>query len=259
MGLLIAGCAPAEKLAAGPQEVTEEVREAEEIEEATEVEAETEEAEVTEKAEEIAEEPAGPQGVTFVTSDGLTIHGRLFGKGETGIILAHAYPSDQSSWYDFAALLADKGYQVLTFDFRGYGNSEGEKEVAAIDRDLEAAWDFMEKQGAGKIFLLGASMGGTASLKVAAQRPVAGVVALSAPLKFRELSAADEVARITAPKLFLASEGDSSAVASAQQYFALAQEPKEIKIFPGSAHGTDMLKGAQGLEVQKTILEFVAR
>jgi pimeloyl-ACP methyl ester carboxylesterase len=67
------------------------------------------------------------------------------------------------------------------------------------------------------------------------------------------------VARITAPKLFLASEGDSSAVASAQQYFALAQEPKEIKIFPGSAHGTDILKGAQGLEVQKTILEFVAR
>ncbi len=128
-----------------------------------------------------------------------------------------------------------------------------------IDRDVEAAWDFMEKQGVGKIFLMGASMGGTACLKVAAQRPAAGVVALSAPLKFRGLSAADEVARITAPKLFLASEGDSSAVASAQQYFALAQEPKEIKIFPGSAHGTDMLKGEQGPEVQKTILEFVAR
>ncbi len=235
MSFVVAGCATAEKPVPEPQDLTDELKEGE-IEETTE-----------------------PEEVTFITSDGITIHGHLFGKGETGIILAHMYPSDQSSWYNIAVILAAKGYRALTFDFRGYGNSEGEKDIAVIDRDVEAAWDFIEKQGIDKVFLIGASMGGTATLKVTGQRPAAGVVALSAPLSFRGLSAADEVAQITAPKLFLASEGDSADVASAQEFFALAREPKGIKIFPGSAHGTDMLEGEQGLEVLKSILEFVDR
>ena len=122
--------------------------------------------------------------VTFTTDDGVELKGRLFGQGSRGVVLAHMYPADQSSWWGFAQTLADEGYVALSFDFRGYGNSGGDKEIKLIDRDVRAALDFLEKQGATTVFLAGASMGGTASLKVAAKEgeKLAGVVSLSAPL-----------------------------------------------------------------------------
>ena len=53
----------------------------------------------------------------------VTLDGRVFGHGETGVILAHMRPADQTSWYPFAQVLADTGdYTVMTFNFRGYGD-----------------------------------------------------------------------------------------------------------------------------------------
>src|SRR3972149_1326741 len=60
--------------------------------------------------------------VTFTTDDRGTLSGRLF-KGQNsdaaGVVLAHMYPADQTSWWDYARTLAAEGYVALTFDFRG--------------------------------------------------------------------------------------------------------------------------------------------
>ena len=60
--------------------------------------------------------------VTFDSTDGVQLAGRLFGPEHprTGVVLAHMLPADQSSWFEFADVLAGNGYGVLTFDFRGY-------------------------------------------------------------------------------------------------------------------------------------------
>ena len=87
---------------------------------------------------------AGSTAITFPSSDGVRLAGRLFGPDDAhaGVVLAHMYPSDQSAWFDFADRLADRGYRVLTFDFRGYcpggtaGCSEGEKQISAIWQDV---------------------------------------------------------------------------------------------------------------------------
>ncbi len=79
------------------------------------------------------------QTVTFTTDDGVVLGGHLFGTGSKGVILAHMYPADQTSWYATAEKLAAQGYLVLTFDFRGYGESEGDKQIDRIDRDVMAA------------------------------------------------------------------------------------------------------------------------
>ncbi len=55
--------------------------------------------------------------VTFTSADGVELSGRLFGTptpGGAGMVLAHMYPADQSSWYAYAQELAAKGYQALT-------------------------------------------------------------------------------------------------------------------------------------------------
>ena len=78
---------------------------------------------------------ANSKAITFESTDGVTLAGRLFGpdQGTAGVVLAHMLPSDQSAWYFFANRLGERGYRVLTFNFRGYcpggeaGCSEGEK------------------------------------------------------------------------------------------------------------------------------------
>jgi len=202
---------------------------------------------------------AGPsERVTFVTSDNVGLTGYLWGQGEVGVILSHMYPADQRSWFKFAQLLAKKGYLVLTFDFRGYGESGGTKRISLIDRDLEAAYDFLASR-AKKIFLIGASMGGTASLKVAARREVAGVISLSGPDHFRGLDARGEVKKIKAPKLFIATKGDIYAHGAAQRLYQSATSPKDILLLGGSEHGTNMLQGTRASEVREAILDFLAR
>jgi pimeloyl-ACP methyl ester carboxylesterase len=198
--------------------------------------------------------------VSFITEDNLTIKGRLFGSGETAIVFAHMYPNDQRAWWDFAAEVGGQGYAALTFDFRGYGETGGSQDIARIDRDLIAAVRHLRERDYQRVVLVGASMGGTAVLKVAARDEfdglVAGVVAVSAPESFRGLLARDDVGNIEVPMLFVASEGDGSAVDSLESLYERASGFKEQKVYSGDAHGTELLDGEHAEEFKALLLDF---
>lgn len=197
------------------------------------------------------------EGVTFTTSDGITISGTIYGKGESAVILTHMYPTDQTSWKGFAEELAGMGFMALTFDFRGYGRSGGAKVISQIDRDLEAAVGLVKKRGAGRIYLIGASMGGTAALRVAAKEKVDGVVALSAPGEFSGLDALEAVARVSAPKLFIAAKDDPPALSGAQALYQRARPPKDLLLLPRGGHGTFIFNSGQGAALKQALLKFL--
>jgi pimeloyl-ACP methyl ester carboxylesterase len=203
--------------------------------------------------------PPAPQTVVFSTEDGLRLVGTLYGAGRpAAVIMSHMFPTDQTSWTPLATLLAEHGYAALTFDFRGYGASGGDKRVAEIDRDLQAAVAFMRSQGAAKIVLVGASMGGTATLKVAAREQPAAVVVISAPDNFQGLSVSpEEVKAIAAPKLFIGSE-DDGATKTTLAMFEQAAEPKEKQVYPGNGHGTFIFDTELGPDLSQRILDFIA-
>ena len=200
------------------------------------------------------------RSVSFTTQDGVEITGRPFGEGQTGVVLSHMYPADQSSWWEFGQSLAESGYMALTFDFRGYGDSGGRKDIEVIDRDVEAAMEYLRAEGASRIFLAGASMGGTASLKVAARHNVAGVVSLSAPLEFRGMSVKGE--RIRVPVLLIVTDGDGSAMNSLERMIEEGvvggPELTSGMVYSGSnKHGTDILKGDDAVASAARILAFL--
>jgi hypothetical protein len=60
---------------------------------------------------------AASTAVSFRSSDGVKLAGRVFGDGRVGVVLAHMFPADQTSWWAFARFLAPRGFTVLTFDF----------------------------------------------------------------------------------------------------------------------------------------------
>jgi dienelactone hydrolase len=201
------------------------------------------------------------QAVTFESSDGVKLSGRLFGPDDAtaGVVLAHMQPSDQTSWFAFAERLGDAGYRALTFDFRGYcpggdaGCSEGKKNVGAIWQDVEGAAAYLRDQGVQRVGLVGASMGGTASLVVSGQpgADIMAVATLSAPAAIGTLAVSPEILQqMTAAKLFVAGNGDASAATDAQRFYDDTLLPKRVEIFPSNDHGTDLLSGNQSENVR---------
>ncbi len=202
-------------------------------------------------------ENLGGAHVEFVTSDGIRLRGHLYGRGSTGVILAHMYPADQQDWTDFAEVLAAHGYQALTFDFRGFTESEGTVEVQRADRDLEAAYGFMRSR-VDRIFIAGASMGADAAILIGAREPVAGLILISTPIRFRGLDVERAIGKVRAPVLFVTSADDALVSGEPEQLFRLAPGPRSLKEFPGHAHGTNLLYGPHASELQSLMLSFIA-
>ena len=199
--------------------------------------------------------PVEDEAVSFPTGDGLTLEGRRFGSGPTGVVLAHMRPASMESWFEFAEILAESGYSALAFNFRGYGNSEGAG--FAVDVDTTAAVDFLQSTGVTEVFAIGASMGGTGAVAAAAERAVGGVATLSAPDRFEGTDAIDAARAYAGPLLLIAAEDDQPYAAEATAIAAAAAGPARVEILPGQAHGTGLF-ATHPAEVIDLLLEFLA-
>lgn len=182
------------------------------------------------------------------------------GNGTTGVVLAHMLGSNQNAWALFVDELVKRDYHVLTFDFRGHGVSAGDRSPSLAALDLGAAVAKLRSLGATKIFVIGASMGGTAAIVVAAGEQLAGVVSISAPAKIDRLDAGAIVGSLDEPALFVVGEKDDGRYTDAAREFAQrAPEPKRLQVITGSgAHGTDLLtEEATRQRVTDLILDFL--
>ena len=202
--------------------------------------------------------------ITLTTGDGVQLAGTLFGDGETAVILAHQGTpgADQTTWHAFAQILAEGGFMALAFDFRGIGQSEGTKDQSQLDRDVAAALQFLRDRGCGEITCVGASMGGTACMRVAIDDELAGLATLGSTMiagRGRTLIVAqDELASLTLPKLFITAKEDSlSVVDHTTRMYELSPEPKALHLLPGEEHGTDLFNTDVGDELTTILLEFL--
>ncbi len=198
---------------------------------------------------------------TTETSDGLTLDARHFpAAGERLVILLHMYPADQTSWFGFATELQERGVDALTFDFRGYGVSQGEQDPGVADIDARAALALARELGFERVVLIGASMGGTAAIVVAAGEPVDGVAVLSAPAAMAGLDAAAAIASVEASITLVAADGDLSGAQSLRDLAALAAlDDHDVLMMGGRAHGTELLEHSGRETVRAWLLDFLDR
>jgi pimeloyl-ACP methyl ester carboxylesterase len=213
-------------------------------------------------------DPGPSTAVTFTTSDGVKLAGRLFGPADAteGVVLAHMLPADQTSWYPFAERLATQGFRALTFDFRGYcpggdgGCSEGDKDIDAAPTDLRAAVAFLRADGVQRVGIAGASIGGTAALLVASsdRKGIPALVMLSAPQVLSGLAVGqDQLQTVTGAKLYIAGLGDPAGAArSADALAAIGPQPVNEEIVAVDEHGTDLLSSSHGEQLQAMIEQW---
>src|SRR6202030_2178519 len=122
--------------------------------------------------------------VTFY-SEGVKLAGDLFlpaglqpGKRRAGIVLCHGYTGVRSIYLpDNARVLAEAGYVVLNFDYKGWGDSDGPKtRLAPYSRvaDVQAAVSFLSAHpqvDPERLGIYGTSYGGATVVFVAAIDP----------------------------------------------------------------------------------------
>ncbi|NJD99111.1 alpha/beta fold hydrolase [Thermococcus sp. LS1] len=118
------------------------------------------------------------EDVTIETHDGLKLSGWWIDNGsEKTVIPLHGYTA--SRWYSLymkhtVEFLLKEGYNVLVFDFRAHGKSEG-KYTTVGDKeliDVISAIDWLKKEHPGKaekIGLIGFSMGAMVTIRALAE------------------------------------------------------------------------------------------
>lgn len=200
--------------------------------------------------------------VTFETADGATVSGEQYGSGKTAVIFS-VMGNCKPGWREFAQLTAARGFLALTYQWRGCKtNSVDEVLIRKFVDDTRAAIAFVREQGAEKIILVGASLGGCASAKLAVESQASGLVVVASPPSISqwgfEIQSADLDTDI--PKMFITAENDDTVPATAtRELYNLAAEPKEWHTYPGTAHGTDLFEGESGAELQLRIMDFILK
>jgi pimeloyl-ACP methyl ester carboxylesterase len=198
--------------------------------------------------------------VRFKTSDRVRLAGLAIGQGRKGVVLAHQTDNDLCAWLPFARVLKAAGFRVLAFDFRNFGSSQHTGESTHLPRDVAAAVTEVRRLGSPHVFLIGASMGGTAVVTAAPtiKPAVAGVVSLSGPSFFVDMDAVAAAKTFGVPAIFAVGRYDHDFVADVKaQYAADPAKDKRLVVWPNGYHGTDLLTGADGAGLRRILLGFL--
>lgn len=179
----------------------------------------------------------GAREVAVETADGVRLVGFALGTGADVAVLSHGATGTKEGFAPLAQAFADAGWTAIAYDARGVGGSGGERDG---DRrpDLRAAVARARADGARRVVLVGASMGGGLSLALAGELDADGVVSLSTPAGAYDAAAAVGGLRGT-PMLFVGAAGDHPYVDDARAMAAAAELAPVV--VDGDRHGTGMV------------------
>jgi fermentation-respiration switch protein FrsA (DUF1100 family) len=206
------------------------------------------------------------EDVTFKSGDGTKLHGWFFQpiekvKPKGTVVFHHGNTGSVGYHIGFVGWMARAGYQVLLYDYRGFGKSEGEITRKGLVQDARAAIIYAKSRedvDGKRIISFGHSLGGAKSLAALGEKMIPGVrgvicfagfasyedmakkVAgnMGADLVTDELSARDLVEKIS-PIPVLIAHGTKDAVvplAQGEILFKNAKEPKTIYRIPNGSH-----------------------
>lgn len=235
--------------------------------------------------------PATPQqrGLTFEevafgTVDDVKLHGWFLpvAKGQSvkgTVVFSHGNAGSIGHHLGFVDWLPRHGYQLLMYDYRGFGQSAGTPSREGLIRDVEAAFTYAvsrkDIQG-GKIYSLGHSLGGAKSIVALTRKKVPGLRAVITDGTFAsyeemaeimagnfgknlvsdEFAPRDVVAKLPAPLLIVHGTADEVVpLSQGKSLFAAARERKTFFEVKGGTHG-DSLSRNNG-EYRKKMLAWM--
>lgn len=226
--------------------------------------------------------PNGAEDVWFTAKDGTRLHGWYFpSRGTATIIYFHGNGGNVTNVGWLGESLAKRGFNVLLFDYRGYGLSSGSTlDEEDLYLDGEAAWEFVvneKKAGPESVVLYGQSLGTAIAAETAIRRKAGALILESG---FSSASSLAETALPWLPRFLhvlgrnrfesarklgalripvLVSHGEPDEVIPAEEsraLFSAANEPKQLLLVPGVGHN---VFGSAGPVYLDQLEDFIRR
>lgn len=118
------------------------------------------------------------EDVFFKTTDGVRLHGWFLpatrGRAKGTVLHVHGNAANITGHLDFVRWIPESGFNVLTFDYRGYGRSEGRISREGSLLDAAAALEYLRLRDGldpSRIVIFGQSIGGAISIAMMVDRP----------------------------------------------------------------------------------------
>jgi len=218
--------------------------------------------------------------VELTASDGVVLVGtcrvpKLEGDAKApGVLFLHPMRGKRQDWGSLLAELLRRGYALLAMDLRGHGESTKGKEGKVYDHrsfepsefpamvgDAEAALAYLKGRpgvDSERIAIVGASIGANAALNAAAKDPaVKSLVLLSPGLEYHQIKTEPAMEQYGSRSVLLvASHEDSHSAQTVQTLEGLAKGRREVQMYGGAGHGTNMLGKTEG-KLQTRILDWL--
>jgi fermentation-respiration switch protein FrsA (DUF1100 family) len=203
------------------------------------------------------------------TEDGVRLHGWFLPVegSRLSLLVCHGNAGNVSHRLDRALLLQSRlKLDVLLFDYRGYGASEGSPDEEGTYRDARAAYRWLVARGIGpeRVVLFGESLGSAVALQVAVEVEARALVLESPFASIPEMARAvypflpvwpfvrtryDNVAKVGRLRMpLLVLHGDRDEVVpftQGRRVFDAAPEPKTFFAIPGASHNDTYLVGGE--------------
>lgn len=211
-----------------------------------------------------AQSAPAPRVVDLTAPDGTNLKATYFAaaKPGPGVILFHQCNQQRKNWDELAAQLAGAGINVLTVDYRGFGESGGPRfnDLAPQDRqqmvrdkwpgDMEKAFEYLVSQPGVKRDVIGAggaSCGVNQSIQLARRHPeVKSLVLLSGNTDRDGREFLKSSAKL--PIFGSASDDDANAVSVMQWILGMSANPgTRFEHYQSGGHGTEMFAPHQEL------------
>jgi uncharacterized protein len=212
----------------------------------------------------IVETPAAAglafEELTMETEDGERLHGWWIRSRRASlghVLLCHGNAGNVGDRVLHARQLAAAGFDLLLFDYRGYGRSSGAPSEEGTYRDARAARAaLLERPGvdAARVLYLGESLGGAVAAALAVESPPTGLILQSTFTGVREMAREHypfipralvpdayptlrRVRDLRAPLLVLHGGRDEIVPPShGRALYEAAPQPKRIRVLPGVGH-----------------------
>lgn len=224
--------------------------------------------------------PGGVEAISLAAADGVTLRGWLYPAADPNaawVIAFHGnngYVADTFTQARTALFFGQLGLNVVAFDYRGTGFSDGEISLKLARDDALAMHDFAAKKAAGKpLFVVGWSLGSIFASHVGASREsVAGLVllapiasegvaasfhAVAAPEVAEGMRNAAELRGYRNPLLVIHGTRDNviPIAQGREDYEAAASSDKRFVAVDGKGHGDGILS----IEADAAIAAFFAK
>lgn len=112
-----------------------------------------------------------------MSNDGVAVHYEVVGRGEPTLVLVHGWTNDRTFWQAHTASLAQSN-RVVALDLPGFGASGTDRNSWTMEQFGQDVATVIRTLDAGRVVVVGFSMGGAAVLEAARLVPerIAGVV-----------------------------------------------------------------------------------